>query len=393
MKKAIVSVIVMLVAGGLSAQLPMGAPAPATRPTTRPARLSLDRAKRQVVIPAVVELQKGPLEFFLCSKGAKDHETVLTTTARPATLHAALLALGLTAGRPGRWVTPPAGGDAVFVSPAGAMVDIELRWTGADGKARRVAATDWLSQANKKIKAGDLKWVFVGSDFLDDDRYWADVEGMFISLANFPAAVIDVPFKSSSEAAFLEFSCAPKGIPKRGTKVDVIITAPKDQQKAADARINFTVDAFGRITLDGTPITPDAIAPAVKRVLARHTRGAADVRLDPRAMIYDRDRLEVLLGDAGLTDVSFRTKRLNNDLLPRDPAEATKALKWWAEQLAGAEDMLLDPGDDVEALLKHIAVRRKQVAANTALWDDYGARLKAMLAEHRKKHPAEPKEP
>ena len=385
MRKRCLMSIAALAAALLPVALSAGPGAPASRPAA--ARLRVDRDQRQIIVPTVVQLQEGQLEFFLCSKGAKDHETVLTTTVRPAALHAALLSFDLAPGRPGRWGVPPAGGDAVFISPAGATVELALRWTDGAGKVHTVPAVDWLTQGGKKIKRGDLKWVFVGSDFLDDDRYWADVEGMFISLANFPAAVIDVPFKSSSKTAFLEFACAAKVIPAQGTQVDLIITVPKEQAKAPDARIGFTVDAFGRIRLDGVPIAPEAIPPAVKKFLASHARGAAEVRLDSRALIHDRDRLELLLNDVGLTNVTFRTKGLRSALLPRGPAEAAKTLKWWANQLAQSKDMLIDPGDDIEDLLKHVERRRREIDATTALWDDYAARLRVMLKAHRKKNP------
>ena len=131
----------------------------------------------------------------------------------------------------------------------------------------------------------------------------------------------------------------------------------------------------------------------MKKFLAGHARGSADVRLDPRALVYDRDRLKEILEDAGLSDISFRTKRLRSEMLPRDGAQAAKAVKWWAEQFAQAEELITDPAEDAEKVLQHIERRCKAAAAAGALWADYAARLGALLREHRRKHPPEKTDP
>ncbi len=372
----------------LWARLPAGGQGATTRPAGggRQANVRVDRAKRQVVVPARVELREGMLEFLLCVKGVKDHETVLVTDVPPSSLHAGLLALGLMPGRPGRWGTPP-GGEPVFEPPQGAQLRISLQWKDAAGKPREAPAAAWLKPAGQDKHLKDLTWVFVGSDFLDDGRYWADVEGLLVSVANFAASVIDVPFKSSDENAFREFAARTKAIPPKGTPVDVVVTVPQGQEKAPHARISFSVDEFGRIELEGQAIEPEKIASAVKKFLAAHARGSAEVRLDPRALVYDRDRLEEILSQAGLTDVSFRTRVLTAEVLPRTAGEATKAIAWWKQQFARAEDLLLDPAEAAGDVLRHIEHRRKRAEELRALWDDYAARLRALVAEHRKASP------
>jgi len=384
-----------LLAGPLSEAGPIPATGPATRPgakvgqargAARPApKVRIDRQRRQLVIPAAVQLRQGALEFLLCVKGAKDHETLLVTQVPPSALHAGLLALGLMPGRPGRWTTPP-GGEPVFEPPQGARVEIALRYKDAKGKRREAPATEWMLTSEKR-KPTELKWVFVGSGFLDNGRYWADVEGLHISVANFPASVIDVPFKSTAEDAFLEFAADPKTVPPKGTPVDVVITVPKGQENAPVARIGFTIDAFGRIELDGRPIAPEEVGPAVKKFLARHAKGMAEVRVDPRAMVYDQDRLKTILADAGLTDVTFHTRRPESEILPRTPEQAAKAIDWWKRQFAQADRLIIDPAEDAEAVLKHVARRRRQLEDLSELWGDYAARLRALLDAHRRKAP------
>ena len=356
------------------------APAATTAPRKR-LGIRIDRAKRQVIVDAEVSLRQGPLEFVL-STPEKDYETLLVTNVRPSSLHAYLLALGLMPGKPARW-TRPAGKEPVFVPPEGAEVEITVRWKDAKGAVRTAAVTDWMVAAGTKKKVQATRWVFVGSDLLDDGRYWADVEGYHVAVANFAAAVIDVPFKSSDKNALLEFGANPDAMPAKGTKAELIITAVKGAETAPVARITFNVDAFGQISLDGQLIVPEKIAPAVKKFLARHVRGSAEVRLDPRSLAFDRERLKSILAEAGLRDLSFSTRALKGEVLPRTPSEAARALVWWRAQFARAGELIVDPAEDAAAVCKHIERQRKHLERLTELWGDYAVALRSMVAEKK----------
>jgi len=366
-------------------------------PTTTPARsrtvkpLRIDRARRQVVIQAKVSLRRGFLEFLLCTEGTKDYESLLTTKVPPSSLHAALLALGLAPGLPARWTTP-AGSKPVFSPPKGAMLEITLRWKDARGRTHTAAATDWLLAAGTKRKPPATRWVFVGSDFLDDGRYWADVEGHHISLANFASSVVDVPFESSDKQAFLEFAANPQTVPAKGTAVEVVLRAVKGAETAPAARMSFEVDAFGRIALEGRAVAPEAIAPAVRKFLARHAEAAADVRIDPRALVFDRERLKSILTQAGLTDVTFRMRELRGEVLPRTSAQVARSIKWWKHQFAQTGDLIVDPVEDAAAVLKHVEKRRKEVEALSRLWSDYAAQLRTLVQEWRARRQSAPAE-
>jgi len=370
---------------------------PATGAATRRGALKglrIDLKRRRVIISASVAQEKAMLEFLLCTAGRadaegrrapgpKEHESLLKTDAAPSSVHAALLALGLRRGRPARWTTPR-GKEPVFAPPQGPLLDITLRWTDKAGATHTVPASDWLIEAGTKSKIKPFRWVFVGSDFLDSGAYWADADGHHIGVANFAASVIDVPFESSDKKALLEFAANPDAVPGKDTPVEVIITPVKGAE-TAPARVAFGVDAFGRIDLEGAPVAPSEIAGAVKKLLARHARCSADVRLDPRALVYDRERLAAILAQAGLTDVTFRMRGLTEDLMPRTGQQAVKAIAWWKEQFAQAKDLLSDPGQDAAVVLKLIAKRRKQLRATSELWGDYAAQLTRLLADYRAK--------
>ena len=361
-------------------------PAPTTRPAgkvLRPAKgLRIDLTARQVIIDAAVSERQELLEFLLCTKGTKDYESLLVTEVKPSTLHAALLALNLAPGKPGRWSTP-AGKEPVFLPPAGAGLEIAIRWKDKKGRRHEVPATDWLLAAGTKKKPKPIRWVFVGSGLLDDGSYWADVEGHHISLANFASSVIDVPFESSEKNAFLEFAPNTRAIPPKGTPVEVVITPVKGAEKAPDARITFVVDRLGRIEMDGQRIAPEDIPKAVRAFLARHSRGSAEIKIDPLALAYDRDRLEDILAEAGVTEVRVETRHLEGQLLPRTATQAAKALAWWRKRFATASEQLVDPAEDATRVLRHIERRRKELQDLLEIWGDYAARLAELLRRHQ----------
>ncbi len=361
----------------------------ATAPAGPLKNLKIDLKGKRVIIDAKVTPRKGKpeqppmmLEFLMCKTGVKEHETLLTTDVPPSSLHAALLVLGLAPGRPAQWITP-AGKKPVFVSPAGAALNISVQWTDKSGKVRQVPVTDWMIEIASKKKLPKTRWIFVGSDFLDDGRYWADLEGLHISVTNFAAAVIDVPFQSTSKDAFREFAVNMSVIPPRGTPVKLIIQAVKGAQNAPAARITFNVDATGRIKLDGKAIAPENISRAVRHFLSRHADASADVRIDPQALVYDRERLREILKQSGLTRITFSTRELRAEILPRTPADAEKAIKWWKGQFAREDNLIIDPAEDAAASLEHIKRRIKQAEALSELWADYAAGLKKALDEYK----------
>jgi len=359
--------------------------APAATEANPLAYFKLDRPKRQIVIGAVVSVREGGLEFAV-SGPAKSHEALLVTLVPPSGVHAGLLALGLRPGKPAR-MAQPAGAEPVFMPPEGALLEITVRWKDAAG-AREAPLTDWMVVAGTGKPAPPTRWVFVGSEFLDDGRYWADMEGQLVSVANFAASTIDVPFKSTDKDALLEFAANPKVVPPAGTRVQVVITAVKGAETAPVARISFQVDSLGRATLDGQAIAPEKIASTVKQFLARHSRGAADIRMDPRAMIYDREVLEGILTEAGLTDLTFKMRYPQTEILPRTSAETAQAMSWWAKEFGRASDRIIDPAEDAAAALRHLEDRRKQLEELSELWGDYAAGLRELVKKYREKHPA-----
>lgn len=359
---------------------------PETAPSTRPARfqsLTLDVKAGRVIVDAKVVLQAGALEFLLCRGEAKAHESILSTDARPSDVHAALLALGLTPGKPAQWSAPSELHEPVFLPPRGPKVRVSVRWTDADGKPRSAAASEWLEPTGENGTEAPDEWVFIGSQIMPDGRYWANIEGEIISVANFASSVLDVPFESSDKNALLEFVARTKAVPERGTKVEVILEPVEGAETAAHASVSLDVDRFGRYFIDGQPVEPRMLSEWARGYLARHEKGQVVIRPAARSLTYDVERARQELRFGGVRDIETRPLPPDSEILPRTPDQARRSLQWWAAQFADARDLLGDPGEDAELVLRQIEAQRRQLEALNALWGEYAQQLRDRLDQYR----------
>jgi len=76
----------------------------------------------------------------------------------------------------------------------------------------------------------DVQWVFVGAPTLEDGEYSADVTGYLITVVNFEHTVVDIPQLKSSKNESLEWEINPEVMPRRNTRVWLIIE-PAEEKK------------------------------------------------------------------------------------------------------------------------------------------------------------------
>jgi len=88
------------------------------------------------------------LEVMVCTPDTKEHESLVMTKARASDVHAALLAIGLEPGSPGRWDFKDK--EFIPVPPRGGAVEVRLAYKTADGKEVEVPATDGIVNASTK---------------------------------------------------------------------------------------------------------------------------------------------------------------------------------------------------------------------------------------------------
>jgi len=366
-----------------------GARQTATSPAGLP-HVRIDVEARAVAVDCRVVLTRGPIELLLCLTGAKEHESILATDARPAHVHGALLALGLSPGRPGRWVASPDGDDR-YLPPAGATLKITLQYAEPNGRRRRVQAPAWIRPVQPESGDTPLEWVFVGSSAAAGPRYPADRSGEIISVANFPRAVVDVPFASTTADAMLSFAANEAAIPPVGTPVTVVLSPEPGADRAPVARATFGIDRFGLYTLDGLSIDPDQIIPWAERFLTQHARPYIVVHAAPRALAFDLQRLGGLLSAAGIDNVDIRTSAPAGEILPRTGRQAAGRIQRWRRRLAPSQSGVAVAVEDAETVLRQIEHRREELAALLALWADYRRQLALSLATRHQ--PAPDKEP
>lgn len=191
----------------------------------------LDAKRKIVVVDGEVCLRRGVLELFACPRGTKEHEAVVSVDAKASTIHAGLLAVGAMQGRPVQFAPE-------YKSATGTEIDVWVLWKDKDGMNRKAPAQQWIRNI-KTDKQMTERWVFAGSGFYVDERtgerfYQADGSGDLICVSNFSTATLDLPVKSSSEAADLLYEGFTGRIPARGTQVRLVLI-PRPATPKVDA--------------------------------------------------------------------------------------------------------------------------------------------------------------
>jgi hypothetical protein len=181
----------------------------------------IDAQGRRVVVGGEIAIDKGPIEYFACPQGTKEHESIVATRSTARLVHVALLALGLVPGRPVSF-------DPNYVAATGPVVRVTMRWKDEAGTVHELPAQDWIRD-NRTGKPMQEQWVFAGSAFWTDpsdgkEYYQAD-GGDLVCLSNFPTAMLDLPIESSQSNEALLFDAFDGRVPPRGTAVEMILSA------------------------------------------------------------------------------------------------------------------------------------------------------------------------
>lgn len=149
--------------------------------------IKVDKAKRILTVPGVMlpyEKEKA-IEFIASTnQGYKSYESVFALEANAFEFNLACILIGLDAKQA---VLPKFHFDPEAVK--GNVVSINVAWE-VEGKSidYDVAAL---------LKVGDTKpaipsvWIYTGSQFIEGDRYMAQMDGVLIGLSHDPASIIE----------------------------------------------------------------------------------------------------------------------------------------------------------------------------------------------------------
>ncbi len=203
----------------------------------------VDFEKQCVDVASTVCLEEGFLELIACTKGSKEHESIVAIEARPMHVHTALLLLGAEPGNPA--MRKPVGEGAtrwIDIPPRGDSVDIYLVFKDQDGKLVEHAISDFVARADARLDepGGDA----LGEDEEDDEgpeaqfphtflfagsylrqngpgprEYLSDLSGNVISISTFGDELLCLPGVHGQANDSLIWRVNAAKLPQVGSKV------------------------------------------------------------------------------------------------------------------------------------------------------------------------------
>jgi hypothetical protein len=219
--------------------------APEKAPETAPQNFKLpgieiNAAERFVDVASTICLEQGALEVIACTKGSKEHESIVLVDARPVHIHTALLLVGAKNGNPAmrravdkemtRWVDIPAKGDPIYVS---------LVWKKEDGTTVERPISDFLERSEfsdipaeekEKEKFPDT-FLFAGSHLGDPAekprKYLAELSGHVISISTFGDELLCLPDFHGQANEALAWQINSTHLPKLNSKVTLRLRTVK----------------------------------------------------------------------------------------------------------------------------------------------------------------------
>ena len=213
----------------------------------------LNFQKRCVDVESVVCLEEGTLELVACTKGSKEHESIVAIGAKPIHVHTALLLLGAKSGNPAmRQMVDDAEPRWIHLPPRGGPVAVSLVCADLEGKLIERPISEFITRTagNSERRLGEEEagkgrkfqtdtFLFSGSQLRGEGkgprRYLSDLSGNVISLATFGDELLCLPGVYGHENGALMWQVDSTHLPAVGTKITLrlrpqIKRAPKPAQ-------------------------------------------------------------------------------------------------------------------------------------------------------------------
>ena len=204
-------------------------------------RIWIHRDEQAVIVDGYVCQRNAPLEMFACPIGTKEHESIVAVFAKSRFVHASLLAVG---GSPGK----PVAFEPKFTPASGTTVRVYALWHDEKGETQAILAQNWIRQTGTK-KPMLWDWVFAGSKIYKDpdtgkEKYLGD-GGELVCVANFMTSTLDVAVKSDAANSGLVFDAFSDRIPKRETPVRLALVLSDEVPYAGAENDATRVDTMG----------------------------------------------------------------------------------------------------------------------------------------------------
>ncbi|HEX7261850.1 MAG TPA: YdjY domain-containing protein, partial [Luteolibacter sp.] len=178
--------------------------------------VTFDRVRREITIPAIVNMDSGAVEYALVAESGKVHEALFTTKANPREIHLACLLLGIPAGNPKNEAATPV------------EVKIHVSWDtngpmALHELANLVVMADQPDAADIGTPLAAGPWSYVSSQ-MTPVGFAAAAEGSVISLITDPSALVINPRLSAQRDDIHKANS--QLIPPKGSPVRIIFTLP-----------------------------------------------------------------------------------------------------------------------------------------------------------------------
>jgi hypothetical protein len=147
--------------------------------------IQINKNSKSIYLPAVVNMNKGLLEYLLVKSGGKTHESLFRTTIDPVQLQIALLLIGLEG------TDHPLSRQGAPEIPKGNPVEIYINYL-KNGRMTPIKPESWIARKSddKMVNCTALEWMFTGS-VIRNGRFLAQAEGSIIAIYHDPVALID----------------------------------------------------------------------------------------------------------------------------------------------------------------------------------------------------------
>lgn len=196
--------------------------------------VAINVRERCVDVESAVCLHRGALELVACTKGTKEHESIVAIEAKPMHIHAALLLLGAKPGSPAtrqqlgdqaeRWIDVP---------PSGGPVDVSLVLKDKEATLVEHPISDFIAPSRKRsddpasvdqeARFPTHTFLFAGSVWYGDGpgprRYLSDESGNVISLSTFGDELLCLPAVHSQDNEALMWQVNATNLPAVGSDV------------------------------------------------------------------------------------------------------------------------------------------------------------------------------
>lgn len=149
-------------------------------------KVRFDSDKRIITLPAVVNMDKGPVEYLLVSSIGKLHESVLCTDVEPVHIHLAALLLGVKGAQTNLTVQ-----DFNTKKIPGEEIHLWVKWKSKD-QEKKVRAEDFILNTQSKSAMEQGNWTYNGSQ-LSDGTFIAQRDGLIVSIISDPLTLINNP--------------------------------------------------------------------------------------------------------------------------------------------------------------------------------------------------------